>query len=385
MPVLVAVAGLAGAVGSTLSAGLLQPPGEAQQIGLATESPRVRELACSLLPLDQIRIDGWDLDLRDLSTVCFRHRICPNAILEAAASRLATIIPRLGIVPQAEHVGDWIQREASYLRASAQARGADSIVVVNLCPTEAGSAHRALRRFDWQDLSNLGQSADCSPSAIYFRLAIEAKAHFINFTPNPVEIPVMRRAAKKSGIVYAGRDGKTGQTFIKTTLAPAFRDRNLRIDGWFSLNLLGNADGRTLAKKSAGRTKISSKRKSLQAIVGYEPASHQIHIHFYPPRGDAKEAWDAIDFSGFMGIPMQMKIDWLGVDSILAAPVVIDLVRLVVLASERGFSGPLEEAAYFFKDPIATHAQDPIQHSVPEQFELLLRFLGNGATRDARR
>jgi myo-inositol-1-phosphate synthase len=376
---LIMVAGLGGAVGSTLAAGLSIPPEEIGSFGVATESPLVRAIGCQLLPLDSMFIDGWDINKETLYTACQRHRICPPEVLSKAKQRLRKITPRNGFDVKQGSIGDWIRREAAYLNDRRRRDNFDHIILINLCPTEPVPEQNADEQTDWRNLDQLDVTASPSVSRIYFRLAIESRAHFINFTPNPAEEPPLRELAEEAGLIYAGRDGKTGQTFIKTTLAPAFRDKNLRIDGWFSANLLGNDDGLSLSRPGAGKTKITSKSKCLGSILGYVPGgedgvSHQVHIHYYPPRGDSKEAWDNIDFRGFLGVRMQMKINWLGQDSILAAPTLIDLVRLVAFAAESGCYGPLDAASYFFKDPVVSTGVS-CEHSVPEQFRRFLEFL----------
>ncbi|MES1243477.1 MAG: inositol-3-phosphate synthase [Acidobacteriota bacterium] len=378
-PALIMVAGLAGAVGSTLAAGLSMPPEEIAGFGVATESPLVRASGCRLLPFSSMSIHGWDMNQDTLYASCKRHRICPPEVLSKAKQRLQRIKPRKGIELQRESIGDWIRREAAHLNRKRRREDWRHVILVNLCPTEPVPKQDADERIDWRNLDELELGASYSVSQIYFRLAIEARAHFINFTPNPAEITPLRELAEEKGLIYAGRDGKTGQTFIKTTLAPAFRDKNLRIDGWFSTNLLGNDDGLSLSKPGAGETKIISKSKCLSSILGYVPGGahgtgHQVHIHYYPPRGDSKEAWDNIDFRGFLGVPMQLKINWLGQDSILAAPAIIDLVRVVAYAAEAGCHGSLDAASYFFKDPIVGEGAS-CEHSVPEQFRKLIEFL----------
>jgi myo-inositol-1-phosphate synthase len=378
---LVAVVGLNGAVGSTFAAGLCLPADESTTFGMATESPCVRALGLNLLPLKAMSLDGWDLGEENVFSACARHGICSDRILAQAERQLRTIVPRRGAEGRMRTLGDWIHREAEYLLNRKAREHLDHIVIVNLCPTEA--KERAGSDLDWADLRRLRAAARVPISRIYFRLAIEAGAHFVNFTPNHAEVSALRALAEEAGLLYVGRDGKTGQTFLKTTLAPAFRDKNLRIDGWFSTNLLGNADGLSLAGTEAGKAKIESKTKCLSSIMGYVPggegtSGHQVHIHYYPPRGDAKEAWDSIDFSGFLGVRMQMKINWLGQDSILAAPAVADLVRITTLAAQAGRRGPLSAASYFFKDPIVSDGLSA-QHGVPDQFRMLLDFLRDGA------
>lgn len=378
---LVAIAGLGGAVGSTVAAGIASLGGEIPGLGMATESPLIKTLGIEFPGLDSISLDGWDLREETLLSACRRHGICPSEAIDSGETLLQQLIPRIGVHPGIPDIADWVSTEAERLRRRMDTEGFSHLILVNLCPTESPLVQTVAQELDWRRLHNLPRES-LSPSAIYFRLAIEAGAHFVNFTPNVAEVPVLRELAEEANLIYAGRDGKTGQTFIKTVLAPALRDKNLKIDGWFSLNLLGNADGHTLAGSDAGKTKIASKTRCLSSILGYSPGGedgtgHQVHIHFYGPRGDAKEAWDTIDFRGFLGIPMQLKLNWLGQDSILAAPTVIDLVRLVTFAAEAGCQGPLEVASYFFKDPVAREGA-VIQHSVPDQFQMLLDFLRRG-------
>jgi len=260
-------------------------------------------------------------------------------------------------------------------------------VLVNLCPTEPLSLQRIKRNEpDWRNLVRLSlRTPGITPSRLYFRLAIEAGLHFINFTPNAAETQALRELAEEKRLLYCGRDGKTGQTFLKTVLAPALRDRNLRIDGWYSTNLLGNDDGITLDNDDCRKTKQHSKLAALPQILGYQPGGsshcHQVHIHYYPPRGDAKEAWDSIDFTGFLEMPMQLKLNWLGRDSILAAPAVLDLVRLVCYGASLKRKGLLHELSYFFKDPLSTPQSGMPLHSTPDQFKKLMDFLGRGQKR----
>ncbi len=168
----------------------------------------------------------------------------------------------------------------------------------------------------------------------------------------------------------AGEDGKTGQTLLKTVLAPAFAIRELRVEGWFSTNILGNNDGLVLNDPASNKTKVLSKQSVLDDILGYEVEDHQVHIHYYRPRGDAKEAWDNIDLVGFLGERMQLKLDFLCKDSILAAPLVLDLVRLLDLAHRRGDRGIQKQLSLFFKSPYHQESERPV-HDLFKQHDLL--------------
>ena len=374
---LVCIAGLGGAIGTTLATALSLGSREVPSIdyGMATESVLVKKLGIEFPRLDSYLIDGWDFADADLYQTSLRQGICPPRMVEAAKDSLSNIKPRQPVTPEADLRG-WITEEARRIRKILESEGMGGATIVNLCPTETTDT-KANKYVDWPGMTNLHiHRSTIYPSQIYLRLAIEAKVNFINYTPNKCFEHGLMDLAIDSGIVFCGNDGKTGQTFLKTVLSPAFRDKNLRINGWFSVNLLGNNDGKVLAESGALKTKVASKKKCLESIV--EPAhgedlEHQVHIHYYPPRGDAKEAWDNIDFSGFMGARMQMKINWLGQDSILAAPAVIDLLRIVDLAEKSGKRGLLQETAYFFKDPLVV--ENSPGHSTPDQFNVLLDFL----------
>lgn len=375
------IAGLGGAIGSTVSVGLaVADAEETAKIGMVTESPIIKKIGLDFPSLNSILIDGWDLKTDSLYSSASKQKICPVELVEKSKKKLESLFPRNAYNRERETIEQWIKRETEYIKNKCSKNKIEQAVIVNLCPTEPYSLQNNKDEVDWEDLSSIQlNSKGVTLSRIYFRLAIEAGAHFINYTPNIVETEKLQELAKKRGIVYCGRDGKTGQTFIKTVIAPAFRDKNFKIDGWFSTNILGNDDGITLAENDCMMTKRKSKRECLSSILGYTPGgegseySHQVHIHYYPPRGDAKEAWDNIDFSGFLGTRMQMKINWLGQDSILAAPSVIDLTRIIYLAAQNEKRGLLSEVSYFFKSPLKSNAE-VISHEIPDQFNRLITY-----------
>ena len=178
-------------------------------------------------------------------------------------------------------------------------------------------------------------------------------------------------------------DGKTGQTLLKTALAAMLRVRRLHVDGWFSTNVLGNNDGLVLDNPASNKTKVMSKAAVLDSILGYRVENHQVHIHYYKPRGDSKEAWDNIDLIGFAGVPMQMKINFLCQDSALAAPIVLDLVRLIAIAKQNGEKGIQRQLSLFFKSPYAAPGETPA-HDLFKQEKLLLDWSQNLARKVSR-
>jgi len=236
----------------------------------------------------------------------------------------------------------------------------DSVVVVHLASTEPP----APRRRDHERFSRL-QRAISRPgsrvlptSSLYALAAVEAGCPFVNFTPSPgIDVPAIRERAEQVGVPYMGRDGKTGETLVKSVLAPMFAMRNLNVLSWYGQNILGNRDGAILADPKTCLSKIQSKDKIVSRIVGGAPTTG-VSIDYVPSLDDWKVAWDFIHFAGFLGTKMSMQFTWQGSDSILAAPLVIDLTRLAALDGRKGRVGPLRHLAYFFKDPMDVQDHD---------------------------
>jgi myo-inositol-1-phosphate synthase len=199
-----------------------------------------------------------------------------------------------------------------------------------------------------------------APSMLYAWAAITSGVPFANGAPNlTLDFPAMQELALEHNVAICGKDFKTGQTLMKTVLAPAFKARMLGLDGWFSTNILGNRDGEVLEDPGSFKTKEESKLGALEYILQpelypklYGKMHHKVRINYYPPRGDNKEGWDNIDIFGWLGYPMQIKVDFLCRDSILAAPIVLDLVLFLDLAQRAGFSGIQEWLSFYFKSPM---------------------------------
>jgi myo-inositol-1-phosphate synthase len=228
-------------------------------------------------------------------------------------------------------------------------------VMVNLLPA-------ALNAFldDTIELPDLYDNVDTEkfPDLAYVLAAIFSGVPVVNFTPNSVEFPVICREAEKRGVPICGRDGKTGQTYLKVVMASALKARSLTVDGWYSLNILGNDDGKNLMNPGCASGKLANKTELLDDILGYAvgekygTSTHKVVIDYYPPRGDAKEAWDVIDFNGLFGLPMSIRINFLCRDSILAAPLAIDLARWMAAIGLTGRSGLIPELGFYFKKPM---------------------------------
>ena len=200
-----------------------------------------------------------------------------------------------------------------------------------------------------------------APSMLYAWAAITSGIAYGNGAPNlSVDIPAMQELAHRHGVAIGGKDFKTGQTLLKTVLAPAFKARMLGLNGWFSTNILGNRDGEVLEDPGSFKTKEESKLGALEFILQphlypdlYKKIHHKVRINYYPPRGDNKEGWDNIDIFGWLGYPMQIKVDFLCRDSILAAPIVLDLVLFLDLAQRADMRGIQEWLSFYFKSPMA--------------------------------
>jgi myo-inositol-1-phosphate synthase len=250
----------------------------------------------------------------------------------------------------------------------------DRLVMVNLASTESyleiAPVHATIEAFE------AGLDRDdpaISPAMRYFYVANKLGIPHCNFTPSLTNIPALAEQAARTRTPYGGGDGKTGQTLLKTALASVMRARRWHIEGWYSTNILGNNDGLVLHAPGSNKTKVLSKASVLDSIVGYHVENHAVHIHYYKPRGDAKEAWDNIDIVGFGGVPMQIKVNFLCQDSVLAAPLVLDLVRLLDVAKRAGESGIQRQLSLFFKSPHHAPGETPV-HDLFKQEQLLLKW-----------
>jgi myo-inositol-1-phosphate synthase len=395
----VAIIGINGAVASTLVAGVeLMKRGLAPRIGMVTEKTeaRIAESITELLefaPLEGLVFAGWDLHFANVYEGALHHKVIPAHVLESIRADLERIRPWPAVfntsyveklsgshVVAAKNHREEIAILESNLEAFRKANNLDRVVMVNLASTErfleVQPVHRDIRSFE----AGLDASdAAISPAMRYFYAANKLQMPYCNFTPSLTNVPALEAQAMELGNPYAGMDGKTGQTLLKTALASMFRARRLHIEGWYSTNVLGNSDGLVLDAPSSNKTKVLSKSAVLDSIVGYHVENHQVHIHYYKPRGDSKEAWDNIDIVGFAGIPMQIKVNFLCQDSALAAPLVIDLVRLLDVAKRSGERGIQRQLSMFFKSPYHAQGEVPM-HDLFKQEKLLLDWARAHAT-----
>jgi myo-inositol-1-phosphate synthase len=377
-----------GAVSTTLIAGVhLIQKGMARPFGSLTQMQRVRlgkrthprfvpihELV-PLAALSDLVFGGWDIFPDNAYEAAQAAGVLPPDLLGEVREELSAIEPWPGVfdhayvrklegvhvksAPTKRHLAEALVKDIDDFRS---ANRLERAVMLWCGSTEVyqqpSSTHETLAAFE----KGLEKNApEISPSMIYAYAALSAGIPFANGAPNLcVDIPALIELSKEKGVPIAGKDFKTGQTLMKTIIAPGLKARMLGLQGWFSTNILGNRDGEVLDDPGSFRSKEVSKASVLDAILQpeiygelYGKYFHKIRIEYYPPRGDAKEGWDNIDIVGWLGQPMQIKINFLCRDSILAAPVALDLILFLDLAKRAGLSGIQEWLSFYFKSPMS--------------------------------
>ncbi|MBX3463582.1 MAG: inositol-3-phosphate synthase [Planctomycetes bacterium] len=359
--------------------------------GMMTETAAARGVP--LQPLDGLVFGGHEIRAGDYlsqaAEIQERTGSLPPALLRAlrrdlaAASRnvVAGVAPNAGkaigaLQPKtrsrAPRLRAQVERVQGDLQAFARRHRLDRVVCVNLTSTEPPlrlqAAHQTLAAFD-RALDRDDVRA-VRPAAVYAYAAASLGLPLIHFTPsNSAFLPAIRELFAATGAPYMGCDGKTGETLVKSALAPMFKYRDLRVLTWQGYNILGDRDGRVLAERANKQAKVSSKDALLPSILGYPLHTH-VGIDYVPSLHDLKTAWDFVHFEGFLGFKMALQFIWQGCDSILAAPLVLDMVRLADLAARRGESGPMHHLACFFKQPL-----DATEHDLHRQWHALVDYL----------
>ncbi|MER6346733.1 inositol-3-phosphate synthase [Streptomyces sp. NPDC001595] len=361
--------GARGSVATTVVAGCaavtagLHPP-----TGMVTETPPFED--CGLPPLSSLVFGGHDVvdcPLPKRAEALAAGGVLPPGLPSAVAAELAAadaeIRPggpapeRDGLArgphePAARGTDDLIADLAADIRDFIRRCGLARAVVVNVASTEPAPT-----------------GTELPASSLYAAAALRAGCPYVNFTPSTgLHHPALATEAAAASVPYAGRDGKTGQTLLRSVLGPMFAQRALAVRAWSGTNLLGGGDGAALADPAAAAAKNAGKERVLADTLGAAPEG-EVHIDDVPALGDWKTAWDHIAFDGFLGSRMILQTIWQGCDSALAAPLVLDLARLLARAHEAGLSGPLGELGFYFKDPVGDGPS-----SLGEQYAALLGF-----------
>jgi len=336
-------------------------------------NPRISDLV-PLAPLKDVVFGGWDIYRDDAYEAAKKAGVLNHEHLAALKPFLETVKPWPAVfdpayvkrlqgenVKKGKNKRDLAEQVADDIERFKKENNLSRLVMVWCGSTEVykqvGEVHQTVEKLEKGLEAN---DPEIPPSMIYAYAAIKAGIPYANGAPNlSADVPALIDLAKKRGAPIGGKDFKTGQTFMKTLLAPGFKARLLGMDGWYSTNILGNRDGEVLDDPESFKTKEVSKLGVLEHILQphlypdlYGKIHHVVRINYYPPRGDNKEGWDNIDIFGWMGYPMQIKVDFLCRDSILAAPIVLDLALFMDLAARAGMSGIQEWLSFYFKSPM---------------------------------
>ena len=387
-----------GAVATTFIAGveavkkrLGVPVGSLTQLGTIrlgkrtdARTPKINEFV-PLAPLESLVFGGWDIYQDTAFEAATHARVLEPTLLNQLDAEMSVIRPMKAVFDQdyvkrinGPHVktcttkmdkAEALMRDIEGFR---QEHGCSRLVIIWCGSTEVfhrpADVHQTIEAFE-EGLKN--NHPDIAPSQVYAYAALQLKVPFANGAPNlTTDVPALLELARKNSVPICGKDFKTGQTFLKTLLAPGFKARMLGVNGWFSTNILGNRDGEVLEDPGSFKSKEETKLSVLEQILQpelypqlYKDLYHAVRINYYPPRGDAKEGWDNIDIFGWLGYPMQIKIDFLCRDSILAAPLVLDLVLFLDLAQRAGLKGIQEWLSFYFKGPMTPQGLYP-EHDI---------------------
>ncbi|MBU4483825.1 inositol-3-phosphate synthase [bacterium] len=394
-----------GAVSTTFIAGVIairkglqKPIGSLTQMGTIrlgkrTEhrTPLIRDFV-PLASLNDIEFAAWDIFADDAYEASLKAGVLKREHIEPIKNELSKIKP-LQAVFNKNFVkrldGTHVKKGSSYMNLAGQlvddiknfksSRNLDRVVVVWCASTESftkpSGAHESLEAFE-NALETNDQSI--APSQIYAYAALKAGCGFANGAPNlTVDTKALLQLADQQKLPVSGKDFKTGQTLMKTILAPGLKARYLGISGWFSTNILGNRDGEVLDDPGSFKSKEESKLSVLDTILQpdinpdlYSNLYHKVRINYYPPRGDDKEGWDNIDIFGWMNYPMQIKVDFLCKDSILAAPLVLDLALFTDLAQRANLGGIQEWLSFYYKSPMVGEGLYPEHNLFIQEMKL---------------
>jgi myo-inositol-1-phosphate synthase len=347
-------------------------------------TPKIKDFV-PLATLEDLVFGGWDIFTDNAYESAAHANVLEAALLEKVKEPLSAIQPMKAVfdpeyirringpnVKQAGSKMDKAEMLMDDIRQFRETSGADRLIMIWCASTEVfhkpAPVHQTLKDFECGLQKN---DPDIAPSQIYAYAALKSGVPFANGAPNlTTDTPALIELARERQIPICGKDFKTGQTYMKTLLAPGFKARMLGMSGWFSTNILGNRDGEVLEDPGSFKTKEETKLSVLQQILQpdlypelYKDLYHAVRINYYPPRGDSKEGWDNIDIFGWLGYPMQIKIDFLCRDSILAAPLVLDLVLFLDLAQRAGMKGIQEWLSFYFKAPMTAPGLYP-EHDV---------------------
>lgn len=403
-----------GAVSTTFIAGvelirrgISKPIGSMTQMGhirLGKRTDKKNPLVKDLVPLaklEDIEFAAWDIFPDNAYEAAKKAGVLSNEHLNAVKDFLENVQPLKAVfdqsyvknlngknvksAPSKMELAEQVMKDIQDFKAQ---KNLSRIAMIWCGSTESyiepSAAHQSVAKFEAALKAN---DPTIAPSMIYAYAALKSNVSYANGAPNlTVDTPALLELAMEKGLPVSGKDFKTGQTLMKTILAPGFKARYLGLAGWYSTNILGNRDGEVLDDPGSFKTKEESKLGVLDTILQpelypdlYGNIFHKVRINYYPPRGDNKEGWDNIDIFGWLGYPMQVKVDFLCRDSILAAPLVLDLVLFSDLAQRAGMRGIQEWLSFYYKSPMTAQGLYPEHHLFIQEMKLknTLRYLMN--------
>ena len=371
--------GLGAPIGSLTQLGTIR-------LGKRTEgrTPKIHDFV-PLAKLENLVFGGWDIFEDTAYQAAVHAEVLEPALLEKVREPLEAIRPMKAVFdpdyvrrlhgPNIKGQGSKMDKAEMLMddiQQFRQSTGAERLVMIWCGSTEVfhkpAAVHQSVKDFECGLQKN---DPDISPSQMYAYAALKSGVPYANGAPNlTTDTPALLELARERQIPICGKDFKTGQTFMKTLIAPGMKARMLGMSGWFSTNILGNRDGEVLEDPGSFKSKEETKLSVLEQILQpklypelYKDLYHAVRINYYPPRGDAKEGWDNIDIFGWLGYPMQIKVNFLCRDSILAAPLVLDLVLFLDLAQRSGMKGIQEWLSFYFKAPMTAPGLYP-EHDI---------------------
>ncbi len=374
--------GAYGGVATTIAVGLTSiARGLRERTALVSELPLFQSLGCPepsdfIIGGHEVRSGSFEASAEEFrkSSGVFDADLM-NACRETLAAATKRVRPGTvrGAGAAIEHMADWastetdrttmavIDRLADDIDAFAKTEHLDHVIVLNVSSTEPPFRGDSSALADWETLAKTLSGSDSlllPPSTLYALAAFRGGHTYINFTPSlGCSFPAAHQRAEAQGSLHAGKDGKTGETLMKTVLAPMFANRNLAVMSWVGHNIFGNRDAVILDDPENKAAKVGSKDQVVHQILGYKPST-LVTIEYIPDMGDWKTAWDHIHFRGFLGTPMTLQFIWQGCDSLLAAPLAIDLARLADVEKQRGGKGLMRPLSAFFKSPEGVEEND---------------------------
>jgi myo-inositol-1-phosphate synthase len=336
----------------------------------------------NFVDLDGFVFSGWDYFDSSQYDAYKEYGIIKVSDTDEFVGRLSNISPYKGIrtdmdIPIEERFNHYIvpanvSEAISILEKNIydfKVSNALETVIVIYLGSPCKKSQRELKKCSYEEIFN--HNVNSLPSSLFYAVAaMNTNSHFVDFTPSEtLEFDFLWTLAEKCNVQLSGRDGSTGQTMLKLTIASMLKIRNLKLQAWYSTNILGNHDGYILTNPDYAETKIEDKMNGIAPLLGYDNFEHKVTIDFFKTRFDSKESWDSIDFTGWLNTPMKLKMNWQGEDAILSAPLILDIIRLVEYGSKKGIKGFQRQLGLFYKHPFGCEGK-----SLESMYEEMIEF-----------